>query len=508
MTEVSPKVTGVWLRYLQQRRPELAIDELLAGLSVPPETFLSGSRRVPWNDFVVMCERFENAIGGPGEWRTVLREMRGSHVMDSEPWLRYFVSADLAYQAAFRTRKLLWPFHDHTLERMPDGRLFFEVRIPKSYASSAAFLRATEAAVRALPLILGQPESEAESEVDERSLRMWITPPTQSRIWKVFDLMRLWIATPRAMRTYGLESRELRDRYDELAAAHGRIEDQAASLRKEVAERERAEAERLEATATLRQQQKLDAIGLLASGVAHEVNNPIHGIMNYACLLQKILEPGTAGHEYAQEILAESKRVSHIVRDLLVFSRRDRDPPFDCNPGDIIHGTLALVRAVLAEDHIVLRVELSPGLPDLRCREQQIRQVLMNLVTNARDALNARFPEANDDKVIAISACVLERSGCNWIRFTVADRGAGISAPDRERIFEPFFTTKGPNQGTGLGLFVTHGIVRDHGGVIEVESEPGRTRFHVDIPVGQLEEPHLPNLVLPQLSSNGSWATR
>jgi signal transduction histidine kinase len=309
------------------------------------------------------------------------------------------------------------------------------------------------------------------------------------RFWRIADAARLLVATPRALQQFGPAAEELQARYRELLEAKHKIEQQAQRLRVEVAEREQAEAERVQANARLRQQQKLDAIGMLAAGVAHEINNPVQGIMNYARLLQRELPADSRGHDFASEILAESRRVSHIVRDLLVFARRDRDTPGQSNPCDIIHGTLTLVRAVLQDDAIILRVDLPPSLPDIVCREQQIRQVLMNLVTNARDALNARYPRAHPDKVVRISVTLEERVFGTWVRVTVEDHGVGVEPDNLERIFEPFFTTKGDTQGTGLGLFVSHGIVRDHGGALHMEATPGQpTRFHVDLPVSDESE--------------------
>ncbi len=108
----------------------------------------------------------------------------------------------------------------------------------------------------------------------------------------------------------------------------------------------------------------------------------------------------------------------------------------------------------------------------------------MNLVTNARDALNERYDGFVTDKQITLSAHTFDRDGCPWIQICVADRGPGIPPELRERIFDPFFTTKGRDKGTGLGLAVSHGIATEHGGSLSVDSEPGvGTTFHLDLPV-------------------------
>ncbi len=145
---------------------------------------------------------------------------------------------------------------------------------------------------------------------------------------------------------------------------------------------------------------------------------------------------------------------------------------------------ISLIQAFVRRDQITIRVDVNEALPKIKCRSQQIQQVLMNLVTNARDALNERYSEFDEDKTIHISAGMFEKKGKQWTRISVEDHGIGITAEVKERIFDPFYTTKGRNFGTGLGLSISYGIIKDHIGEISVESEPGQySRFHVDLPV-------------------------
>src|SRR5690606_23113498 len=125
---------------------------------------------------------------------------------------------------------------------------------------------------------------------------------------------------------------------------------------------------------------------------------------------------------------------------------------------------------VLRRDQIRLSVDISPELPPVRCRAQQIQQIIMNLVTNARDALNHRYQELAEPKHIEIRAVAIERGGAPWVRLSVHDCGQGIPEDIRARIFDPFFTTKGRDQGTGLGLALSHKIAADHDGELWVES--------------------------------------
>lgn len=252
----------------------------------------------------------------------------------------------------------------------------------------------------------------------------------------------------------------------------------------DVSDRKAAERERANLEAQLRQQQKLESIGTLASGVAHEINNPIQSIMNYADLVRMRADPGGAVADFAGEIIAETERVANIVRNLLAFARQEKEHHSPARIIDIVESTLTLMRAVLRRDHIILRVDVPEHLPSVKCRSQQIQQVFMNLLGNARDALNIRYPEYDDGKWIAISSRLEEREGEPWVCTTVEDHGSGIAADVIDRVFDPFFTTKGRDEGTGLGLSVSHGIMREHRGELEVESVPGEyTRFHLNLRV-------------------------
>ncbi len=253
------------------------------------------------------------------------------------------------------------------------------------------------------------------------------------------------------------------------------------SIGTDVSERRRAEQERAELEAQLRQQQRLESVGTLASGVAHEINNPVQGIMNYAELITAGAEDPALVREFAAEITNESQRVATIVRSLLAFSRQEREQdPEIAEVARVIESTLALIRTTLRKDQIRLEIDVAEGLPPIRCRPQQIHQILMNLVTNARDAVNDAVA---GHKVVRMQASRYERDGRPWVRISVRDNGSGIPEGIRRRIFDPFFTTKRQDKGTGLGLAVSHGIAVDHGGRIEVESEVGvGSTFHLELP--------------------------
>lgn len=235
----------------------------------------------------------------------------------------------------------------------------------------------------------------------------------------------------------------------------------------------------------LMQSQRIESIGTLAGGVAHEINNPINGIMNYAQLiLDRIQGKDVPEREYAQEILRETDRIAGIVRNLLTFARNENQSHSPALISDIVASVLSLIQTVMRHDQITLEVSIPEDLPKIKCRSQQIQQVLMNLLTNARDALNERYPGHSPEKKLQVVATVLWKQDRKYIRTTIEDAGTGIPTDIRGKIFDPFFTTKPKENGTGLGLSISYGIMRDHGGELSVESQPGRyTRFHMDLPV-------------------------
>ena len=233
-----------------------------------------------------------------------------------------------------------------------------------------------------------------------------------------------------------------------------------------------------------RHRQRLESIGRLAGGVAHEINNPLTGIMGFAQLIATGIDRNNPLAEYAWGIVRLTERVAAIVHSLLIFARHETQSHSPADIRGIVGATLALIQTVMPHDQIAVEMDIPGNLPAIRCRSQQIQQVLMNLLTNARDALNEKYPEGNPDKIIRVTARVFEKAGNAWVRTTVEDHGTGIPPGLQEKLFDPFFTTKEPGKGTGLGLAISHGIVEEHHGELHCESEPGRwTKFHMDLPV-------------------------
>jgi len=269
-------------------------------------------------------------------------------------------------------------------------------------------------------------------------------------------------------------AKAIRDKTGRILFYEGTIED--------ITEQREAERAKEALEAQLIHNQKLESIGTLASGVAHEINNPLTGIINYAQLIQDRVDDESL-EGFAAGIIREGNRVATIVKNLLSFSRQEKERHSPAEVSDIVNVVLSLIGTALRKDHIDLQVDVPDDLPKLRCRSQQIEQVLLNLLTNARDALNERYPEFDENKILRLTARTRDVDGHPWIRIVVEDHGAGIPYETIDRIFDPFFTTKPRDAGTGLGLSISHGIVRDHRGTLGVESQRGvYTRFTIDLP--------------------------
>jgi signal transduction histidine kinase len=249
-------------------------------------------------------------------------------------------------------------------------------------------------------------------------------------------------------------------------------------------EQKRAIEEKLKLDERALQQQRLESIGTLASGVAHEINNPINAVMNFAQLI--LDEPGCTEpmRDFGSSIIKESERIAHIVRNLLRFSRRDPEQSAPVLLKDIVTATLSLVAPMLRKDQVVLTCDVADGALAVHCRMQQIQQVLLNLISNASHAVNEQFSEEPGRKKISIRGRVFDRDGAPWVRLTVEDNGPGIRPENRPRIFDPFFTTKQTDRGTGLGLSISYRIVREHQGNLWFETQVGMgTKFHLELPV-------------------------
>ena len=231
---------------------------------------------------------------------------------------------------------------------------------------------------------------------------------------------------------------------------------------------------------------QMAAIGELAAGVAHEINNPVNGIINYSqVLLDATEESGDSStRDILGRIIKESERVATIVSNLLAFARQRDEVVEEVQIRTIIIDCVELLLYQFNKDGITVDIDIPEDLPSLQGNPQQLHQVFLNLLTNARYALNQRYHGQDPDKRIAICSQLINRGDRPFIRTTVTDWGIGIPQDIIDRIFDTLFTTKPPGEGTGVGLSISKGLVRDHEGHLTLESIPdSRTIATVDLPV-------------------------
>jgi signal transduction histidine kinase len=228
--------------------------------------------------------------------------------------------------------------------------------------------------------------------------------------------------------------------------------------------RARMEAQRT-AENRLIQAAKLAAVGEMAAGIAHELNNPLTSVTGFAELALAEIPKETETHKDLEMVLREALRARSVVRRLLDFARQSESTRARASINEVVDDVVALSRHLIHTSGVELKLD------------QEVKQVLLNLVHNALQAM----PNGG---VMNIMTESVARNNRDWVVVSVMDTGIGISPPEQARIFEPFYTTKGNQGGTGLGLSVTYGIVTDHGGQIEVESQPGiGSKFTVWLPL-------------------------
>ncbi len=245
----------------------------------------------------------------------------------------------------------------------------------------------------------------------------------------------------------------------------------------DITERKLAETEAMRAS-------HLAAIGELAAGVAHEVNNPINGIINYAQMIANKNLPDTKEHEIAKRIIKESDRIAAIVGNLLSFARENKEDMRLVPVHEILSDALGLTNTQLTRDGISLQVKNPARLPAIKAIPEQIEQVFLNIISNARYALNEKYPDIHEDKILKITVEQATVNDLSYIRITFFDRGTGIPPEHINKVMNPFFSTKPANAGTGLGLSISHGIITNHGGNLMVDSAEGEfTRVVIELPV-------------------------
>ncbi|CCO09308.1 GAF domain-containing sensor histidine kinase [Desulforamulus hydrothermalis] len=238
--------------------------------------------------------------------------------------------------------------------------------------------------------------------------------------------------------------------------------------------------EKVKMEAQLVHSAKMVAIGEMAAGVAHELNSPMTVIIGTAQMMQRDMGSDDPRAEWLDDIISCGMRCKKIIQNLLSFSRQGQFSFTATNINEQVEKVLSLIHYQINRNNIEIVKDLDPGIPDVLANGHQLQQVLINLLLNARDALE----ETTGEKRISISTGVVSEENKTWAVIAVSDNGCGIEPDNLNKIFNPFYTSKEASKGTGLGLSVSLGIAQSHGGTIKVESRPGEgSTFRFLIPL-------------------------
>lgn len=257
----------------------------------------------------------------------------------------------------------------------------------------------------------------------------------------------------------------------------GQLADSFNNMANELLERERSLKS---AQLALVQSEKMAAVGTLSAGLAHEVKNPLSAVLGYAQLAKRKLSQPDVIKKHLDIIENETRRCNEIIGNLMQFSRQEKGEFTDVTINEVVEKSVGIVDHQLGLKNVRVNMKLAPDIPEIIGNSNQLQQVLMNLAINAQQAMEP------DGGTVDI-ATYFDNDN---VYISVSDTGPGISEEVVEKIFEPFFTTKAAGEGTGLGLSVTYGIIRDHKGDIRVErADSGGARFVIALPLHITREP-------------------
>jgi signal transduction histidine kinase len=298
--------------------------------------------------------------------------------------------------------------------------------------------------------------------IEQDCSKVYLFPTLGGGEW-IFIVGAAWPLSQQAQRLWRLstmlvcESDESEAKTHELRQTVIELEETQQELRARIAAQHEAEARLVQAA-------KLAAVGEMAAGIAHELNNPLTSVVGFTELSLDALQLDSPVRDDLELVLREANRARSVVRRLLDFARQREPVRVRADLNEIVDDVVTLTKHLLLTSGVELRLKLASELPWVLIDRNQIKQVVINLVNNALYAM----PQGG---LLSIETGQRQRHGKSFLCVMVRDNGVGISAENLERIFEPFYTTRGDHGGTGLGLSVTYGIVTEHDGSIEVESQ-------------------------------------
>ena len=227
----------------------------------------------------------------------------------------------------------------------------------------------------------------------------------------------------------------------------------------------------------------LNSLGELAAGIAHEINNPINGIINYAQILMDNLNCNSEESFLAEKIIEESYRISAIVKNLLIFDHYKSTEKIPTPIEGVIIASISFLESQLERYNIKIKLNLEENLPTIIIDELQIEEAIINILRNSISALNEKYQTGHKNKLIKISVKKVKGEGKPYLQISLYDCGSGISSHILDKVFNPFFTTKTAIKSTGLGLSVTYNIIKNNGGNISINSKEGEyTEVIINLP--------------------------
>jgi PAS domain S-box-containing protein len=288
-------------------------------------------------------------------------------------------------------------------------------------------------------------------------------------------------------------TRDITTQKNYLKQLENEVARKTTELQNEKNELQKALSDLQRAQERLIQSEKLASIGLLASGIAHEINNPLMGMINYAQIIrdelqeQRTVDINKKPFIFIDYLIKEGERISEIVKDLLTFAREDKGQYEYTDLKEVIQSAFVLLAPKMRTYQIDYELDVTKNLPKIPMRKRNIQQVLLNVIQNSIDALNEKFGETNEEgeKRIRIEASTIHENNKDYIEISIRDNGRGIPEQNLKNVFDPFFTTKDKSKehGTGLGLSISYGIIQEHKGQISLDSKLGDyTRVRILLP--------------------------